>query len=194
MSKEEPKKPLTEIEIKMAVDGLGRSANTIKRYFAQQLMAFAADNNGEIDITNKQFTDGIASLKDQTKEKQLEGNPNATGGVLSLAQAEIDMREGVKEAVSRGADAALFEPAKALLVSVKDELTEKLQSNKGVASLVGEFIKDQSLVNGMPFMKKTGAGLVPQEKADLIAQLAPHKHFLIMYRPLCVRILPLLQR
>ena len=174
MAKDQPVKPalLTEQQLKIAVNDVGRSPTTMKRFIAQQLMAFAAENNGEIDVTNKQFIDGISSLttKVQTAADKAKGI-----GVLSFAQTEIDMKKDIKDAIDRGADPALFEPAQAMLASIKKELADKLPSNKGVASLIGEFVKDQSLANGIPFMNaKTGRGLVPQEKADLVAELMPY--------------------
>ena len=55
MAKDEPvaPPPLTEQQLKIAVNDVGRSPTTMKRFIAQQLMTFAAENNGEIDITNK---------------------------------------------------------------------------------------------------------------------------------------------
>jgi len=177
MAKDEPEKPapLTEQQLKIAVNDVGRSPTTMKRFIAQQLMTYAADNNGEIDVTNKQFTDGIATLMTavQTKSQKDRGI-----GVLSIAQTEADMTKDIQNAIARGADPQLFEPAKASLLSVKSELADKVKSNEGAASLVGEFIKDQSLANGIPFINaNTGRGLVPQEKADLVAQLMPYITF-----------------
>ncbi|MCF8493851.1 MAG: hypothetical protein K9G65_00395 [Rickettsiaceae bacterium] len=177
MAKDEPvaPPPLTEQQLKIAVNDVGRSPTTMKRFIAQQLMTFAAENNGEIDITNKQVTDGIATLMTavQTKSQKDRGI-----GVLSIAQTEVDMTKDIQNAIARGADPQLFEPAKASLLSVKSELADKVKSNKGVASLIGEFIKDQSLANGIPFMNaETGRGLVPQEKAELVAKLMPYVQF-----------------
>ena len=177
MAKDEPEKPapLTEQQLKIAVNDVGRSPTTMKRFIAQQLMTYAADNNGEIDVTNKQFTDGIATLMTavQTKSQKDRGI-----GVLSIAQTEADMTKDIQNAIARGADPQLFEPAKASLLSVKSELADKVKSNEGAASLIGEFIKDQSLANGIPFINaNTGRGLVPQEKADLVAQLMPYITF-----------------
>ena len=80
------------------------------------------------------------------------------------------------------------------MLSVKSELADKVKSNEGAASLIGEFIKDQSLANGIPFIKQTGMGLVPKEKAELVEQLMPYITFPDNVSPLFVRILPLFQR
>ena len=181
MAKDEPKKrweQLTEQEVNREVGYIQNGTMAMRGFVAQQLMVFAVKNNGAVDITNNQFTDGIVSLKDQTKEKQLRDNPKATGGVLSLAQAEIDMTKDIADAVARGADPAIFQPAKDILASVTKELTDKLGSNAGVASLIGEYVLTQGLSDGIPFMDAaTGRGPVPQEKIKLIGQLTPYIKF-----------------
>jgi len=190
MAKNEVPPPLTEQQIQTAVSDLERSATTMRRFIAQQLMVFATSNEGNIEVTNPIFISGIASLtsKVQTKDEKDRGI-----GVLSLSQTEIEMNKDIDAAVSRGADPKLFEPAKASFATIKNELTAKLKTNEGVKDLVGEFIKDQSLINGMPFLKerigrvkekdgtitetKEIGGFVPQEKAELVGKLMPYVKF-----------------
>lgn len=186
MAKNEVPPPLTDEEIKAAVNSLEQSPVTMKRFIAQQLLMFATSNEASIDVTNPIFRSGIDSLMSKVKGE-------GTGGVLSLAQVEIDMNKDINSAVSRGADPKLFEQAKASFIKIKDELTTKLKTNEGVANLVGEFIKEQSLVNGTPFLKekirritekdgsiietKEMGGLAPQEKTELVKELIPYVKF-----------------